>query len=178
MLDKSLADRYARALYDEAEGQNVLPAVMENMAAFVSAVFSDELLRKFFCHPMIASAEKKNALDGLTGKPEIPQYRTFLEILIDSKRMNYLPLIHERLTHMYNQSRNLLVARAVTAVALPKNMLDRLKDEISRVSGKQIELINRIDPDVIGGISIALDDMVIDATTAHRLRELHNTING
>jgi len=178
MLDKSLADRYSRALYETAEGQKILSGVLDAVASVSGTIFSDTALGKFFCHPAITAAEKKKALEGLALTTEVPLLAGFLAILIDSKRMNYLPLIHERLTAMYNQSRNLLIAKAVTAVPMDDAELRNLKEKLVSASGKSVDLVNEVDPSLIGGVRLTLGDKVIDATVVHRLRELRVSMGG
>jgi len=178
MLDKSLADRYARALYDTEGSKTVLPEILECMGQFAEAIFRDRQLLKFYTHPTIPAAEKKKTLEGLAGDPEIPQYRDFLHVLLDEGRMQYLGLIHERLTGLYNKSRGLLVVRAVSVVRPSAETLDRIKIAIAKYSGQKVELVSEVDPSVIGGIRLVMGDEVLDATIVHELKELSEFMNG
>ena len=62
MLDKSLAVRYAAALYGAAKGQGSVETVLEEIDGFISVMSQDTRLRSFFLHPAISPSQKKDCL--------------------------------------------------------------------------------------------------------------------
>jgi len=52
----------------------------------------------------------------------------------------------------------------------------RLSEALSRIVRRPVELRVRIDPSVLGGISISVGDTVIDGTVRHRLDQLREAL--
>ena len=62
-----------------------------------------------------------------------------------------------------------LPVTAVTAVALSEEQAARLKEKLEKLTEKTVELTNRMDPDVLGGVRLDYDGKRLDDTVAHRL---------
>jgi F-type H+-transporting ATPase subunit delta len=176
MLLKSLADRYARALFES--GASVLDPTLESLGAFVQAVFSDKQLSRFFCHPEIPAADKKKVLEDVFGPSGPEGLKSFIGVIIDEGRMEYLPLIRERLTILRDQSRNLVVAEAVTSEPLAEDQKLRLQKGLEHHLDRTVQLVCRVETGIIGGIRVSLGDRVIDATLKYRLKEMRDTLGG
>ena len=69
---------------------------------------------------------------------------------------------------------------AVTAVPMTDSQKEKLAAKLAGITGKQIELINTIDPTCIGGVRLDYDGKRVDDTIIHRLDAmssmLRNTI--
>ena len=70
----------------------------------------------------------------------------------------------------------ILVVTAVTAVALTAAQQARLTEKLSGITGKTIDLRNRVDPNVLGGVRLDYDGKRLDDTVAHRLNAIHGVL--
>ena len=61
---------------------------------------------------------------------------------------------------------------AVTAVPLNKEQSAKLLAKLSRITGKVIELENRVDPTCLGGVRLDYDGIRVDDTVTHRLESI------
>jgi F-type H+-transporting ATPase subunit delta len=68
------------------------------------------------------------------------------------------------------------VADIRAAVELDESERERLALALSRIMRRQVELRVRIDPSVLGGVSISVGDTVIDGTVRHRLEQLRESL--
>ena len=69
----------------------------------------------------------------------------------------------------YNEENGILPVKAVTAVALTDAQREKLAGKLARITGKTIELENRVDPAVLGGVRLDYDGKRVDDTVSHRL---------
>ena len=76
----------------------------------------------------------------------------------------------------YNQDNGILPVTAVTAVAMTADQQARLTDKLHRITGKHIELVNRIDPNCLGGVRLDYDGVRLDDTVAHRLDAIRSVL--
>jgi F-type H+-transporting ATPase subunit delta len=51
-----------------------------------------------------------------------------------------------------------------------------IADELNRIAGKELELEQKVDPSLIGGVVLRLDDTVIDASVRGSLEQLRKTL--
>ncbi len=63
------------------------------------------------------------------------------------------------------------IARVVVARPLDEGRLARLKSALDRQAGAPVVLQVEVDPSVLGGISVQIDDHVIESTVAARLED-------
>ena len=80
----------------------------------------------------------------------------------------------------YNQDNGILPVLAVTAVALTAEQQMRLQEKLQQVTGKTVQLQNRVDPGCLGGVRLDFDGKRVDGTVQNRLetlrRQLNNTV--
>ena len=65
---------------------------------------------------------------------------------------------------------------AVSAVPLSEAQRLKLTDKLSRLTGKTIELVCRVDPSVLGGMRLDYDGKQLDDTVAHRLDSVRSLL--
>lgn len=176
MLDTSLAVRYASALYTVAKKQDSVGIVLEEMESFIAMLKQDGQLKQFFLHPAIAQAEKKQLLRELLGNRVSRLGLTFLSILVDAKRMQYIELIHETMTGLFNREQNKVKARVASVLPLDPTMQQKIKERVARYLQKEVDLEFTADPDLLGGIKLSIEDKVIDGTVLHNLKKMENKI--
>jgi F-type H+-transporting ATPase subunit delta len=176
MLDTSLAFRYANALFSAAQEQKCVGAVIDEMGNFLKVLMQDGQLKKFFFHPAISPSEKKLLLDDLVENRLTPLCRKFLTTLLDAKRINYLELIHETLVKLHYKEQNRVKACIVSVLPLDSGVRKKVKDRIEHFLQKEVDLDFAIDPELLGGIKLVVEDKVVDGSILHNLKKLEQKI--
>jgi F-type H+-transporting ATPase subunit delta len=82
----------------------------------------------------------------------------------------------DRFVALAAESRSKAVAEIRSAVPLEPAVVDRLAAELSRVTGKSLEVKTIVDPAVVGGIVARVGDTVIDGSVARRLAKLREVL--
>jgi F-type H+-transporting ATPase subunit delta len=108
------------------------------------------------------------------------QLLNFIKVLIDKDRVSVIELINVEFKKLSNEHKNTAEAIAVTAIPLTPDKMEALKEKLSKMTGKNIEITNVIDEEVIGGILVKIGNEEIDGTVKGRLgklkEELHQII--
>jgi F-type H+-transporting ATPase subunit delta len=68
------------------------------------------------------------------------------------------------------------VAEVTSAVPLDDAQKERLAQALSKVTGKQVEVLVVVDPYVLGGLTARIGDRVIDGTVRTRLQQLRDIL--
>lgn len=65
----------------------------------------------------------------------------------------------------------------MTAIPLQGPLFDKLKEKLEQVTGKQVILTNQVDPSILGGVIIRMQDDQVDASVKTRLEDLKQHIS-
>ena len=84
--------------------------------------------------------------------------------------------IRREFESLYAEERKLLPVTITSAVELDESTVKRISDEIQSRTGRSIELTTSVDPDVIGGLSMQVGNMIMDATIRARLERLRKEV--
>lgn len=164
-----VASVYGEALYSLAKEEGLTQVILSQLKT-LEVCFTQEpgYLRLLGAHNL-SKAERCQILDEcFRGKVE-PYVLNFLKILTEKGYIRHFSGCVESFREHYNQDNGILPVTAVTAVALTTDQQVRLTDKLHRITGKHIELINRIDPNCLGGVRLDYDGKRVDDTVSHRL---------
>jgi F-type H+-transporting ATPase subunit delta len=169
MRDRKVATRYAGALLASARQAGVLDGVAESYAAVLDVVAGNGQLITFMDSPQVATQEKKDLLQNVFGDHVEPVLLHFFNLLIDKKRIESLRDIGEEFAAQVEAERGVMRAKVVTAVALDEELSGKLQTKLAGLTGKQIILEKKVDPAVIGGVRVTMQDKILDGTVRTNL---------
>ena len=118
---------------------------------------------------MIDKETKKRVLGEIFGKRIGPIMLRFLNLLTEKNREGDLLAIIEQFTRLLDEKRGIVRVEVTSAVQLTETESNRLKEHLERYTGKKVVPSFRLDPTVLGGFVVRLDDRIMDATLAHQL---------
>jgi F-type H+-transporting ATPase subunit delta len=172
------AKRYASAAFSVAAESGDYDAWLGTLDQ-LSRVMHMPSARVVFTSPIVAPADKRNALDRIVPNAP-PVVRNFLHILADRDRLDEVPGIAEALHDLVNRQRGVVTAEVTTAVPLDGDMQRTLAGRLAGYLHKQpdqVTLRTRIDPNIIGGVVARVGDQVIDDSVRGRLERLRRAIS-
>lgn len=70
-----------------------------------------------------------------------------------------------------------LVAKVTTVIKLSPEDEEGLRQALEELTGKEVNIVNKIDPGIIAGMVISTADIVIDLSMASRLQKLSSSIH-
>jgi F-type H+-transporting ATPase subunit delta len=169
-----LAITYARALMELAAKADRLRPVLEEVRFLGGLYRENRDLRTFIEIPSIGSKEKCEALERIFRGRLDDLVLDFLVVAVQKNRQFLLPEIFAECEELYDQAVGRIHVKAITAVplepsekeALVKAIEERVKGEVSVV------LVNKVDPEVLGGLVLRYHDRVTDASIATALDEI------
>ena len=112
--------------------------------------------------------------DAMPRKLE-PELARLVELLVKNRRMEDVRQILHRFTEMYNASRGRRLVTLRTAVPAP-DLEKRVKDMLQERIAGEIILDAEVDPALIGGFVLIIDDKLLDASVSHQLEEIRRQL--
>ncbi|MBQ8833966.1 MAG: ATP synthase F1 subunit delta [Oscillospiraceae bacterium] len=167
---------YGEALYELAKDEGLAKSVGDQLRVLAESFRREPEFIRLLSSPNLTKAERCRILDD-SFQGRIHGYiLNFLKILTEKGYMRHFGHCCEAYTKRYNEDNGILPVTAITAVALTADQAERLTGKLSRITGKQIELRNRVDSGVLGGVRLDYDGQRLDDTVSHRLDAIRDLL--
>ncbi len=170
---RTLARRYARALLDVARERNAVDQIEGDLQALVELRRRSPELRALFNHPSLGREQKQRVLrEALSGKVHDATLG-LLDVLVEKKRLFALEEIAHEFDRVSDKVQGIARVEARSFLPLTDAQKAKLTAKLqARRHKTRIVLDEKVDPSLLGGIVLRLDDLVIDGSVAGRLKRL------
>lgn len=173
--------RYAQALFSLASERNETDRVYADMKSFSSAFDQSEEMRVMLKSPVIKYDKKLAVIQAVFGGKLSELTSIFFEKLAKGKREKYLGDIAKSYIHQVDASRGVFTVKVKSAAPLNEANRQKIqalaKGALSEGHAKEIHFEEIVDPNLIGGFILTVDDHQIDTSFAHSLRDLQRSFN-
>ena len=166
---------YGKALYELAEEIGKEKALRQQLAVICEAVEAEPAYTNLMDTPALGSGEKCALIREAFGNAE-ELLRNFLCILCEKRAFYTLPACKKAFDEAYDQAHAIVRATALTAIPMKVRQKKALSAKLSAMTGKTVELENRIEPDLIGGIRLRYGGVQLDDTIQARLETLRKSL--
>ncbi len=171
----SRVEGYAAAFFAVARAEGVLEDVEDELFRISRTISGDDRLRSVLTDPNIP-AETRQGVVGDLLRGARPLTRSLVSFVVGAGRARDLPAVVEEFLKMAAADRQREVAEVTSAVPLDDAQKERLARALSKVTGKQVEVLVVVDPYVLGGLTARIGDRVIDGTVRTRLQQLRDIL--
>jgi F-type H+-transporting ATPase subunit delta len=166
----TLARPYAEAAFQLARGADSagLKTWSEQLQR-LAAVTSRPELQACIGNPRFSPQQLKTLCLDVAGQGLTSDQQNFVGILVDNDRLGVLTEIAELFDELRNGHEGVKDAEVTSAFPIDDSALKALVADIERKFGCKIQATVTIDPQLIGGVRIAVGDEVIDASVRGKL---------
>ncbi len=164
MKQSSASKRYASALLQVAQEQGKVAAFDTELQTLASIFRESASLKGVLSSPVVPPSKKKAILDGFSSKLGLsPSMRNLIHILIDNDRVSEIPLLALIYRDMADELEGRVRVRVTSAAALGDNEA-KLKTILEKTLKQQVILEAKVDPQVLGGLVVRVQDRIFDAS--------------
>jgi F-type H+-transporting ATPase subunit delta len=170
--DKHLAVArvYSQAILDLAEQQGVADPVGEELQELARLVGQNPEFADFLASPLVDAGERQATLEKLLRGRVSDLLVNALQVVNRKERMLLVPAIAETYRQELRDLRGRVDVFVKTPVALPEGLREKLRAAVTRFTGRQPDLIEKVDPGLLGGMVVQIGDDKIDASVASKLK--------
>lgn len=169
--------RYAKALYKFALEHGSTQAVYDEMKEVIGAFESSPRLQKTLANPFVSEADKASLLKAAAGAKVENDYLGFIRMLLEMHREEYMHLIALAYRDLYRKENKISQVRITTAAELPEAEMAKLRAMVEKAfPGTKLEYSYRVNPELIGGFVIDVDDARMDASISNEIEQLRLTL--
>lgn len=174
--NKLVSERYAQALLELVSDNLSKEDILKELLDITESVKGSDDLNKVMTSPVISDDEKKNVISKLFENTTNKVILNFLKLLIDKNRFSMLESITKEYKNEINRLNNLLSINVTSAINLTEDEKSAIKDKLSNILNKNIELEWATNPDIIAGLVFEVGDNIIDNSLRHKLQDLSRNI--
>jgi len=167
-----LAKRYAQALFDLSLENKLEEKVAGDMRLVGSVLAENRELRRVMSNPVLVGSKKVKILNSIFEKKLTELSLRFFNLIIRKGRETYLESICQAFEDIYQDFKNVVGARLITATGSDEKIRKNVVEKLSAITDKDIVLEDITDKDIIGGFVALLGDYQYDASVATQLRRL------
>ena len=169
------AKDYAQALFSLSEELGTTDAVMKDVETAAGALKENPSYASLCDTPAIPLTERLELIKEAFGTVN-EHVRNLLCILCEKHNVRGFAAIAKEYVALYNESRGIIVAEAITAIELTEAQRSAIKKKLEAMTGKTVRIKNTIDKSIIGGIHLRYLGTQLDATLTSRLEAIERAL--
>ena len=169
--------RYAKALLQLTADAGSAERAGRELKEFAAAWHDSRELRSVFETPGIKQDARRAVLRDIAQQMGMLDHvRDLLQLLADRQRLRHVPEVADAFQAMAEARAGRVRAEVTTASALPPGYFSELEKVLREVAGRQVVLVHKVDPSLIGGVVTRIGDQVYDGSVKSRLSELKDEL--
>jgi len=176
VIEGRLARRYTRALFQLAREAGQEEKIGREIEQFY-ATFSGSELQGVLTNPAFPMDSRKRILIQVANGLQLSVLSIhFLSLLLERDRLAHLPGIVNCYRRLLNEAKGRVEAKVVSAAGLDAALVERLREQLKGISGKEVVLQQETDPSLLGGLLVELAGKVYDGSVRTQLEKMKQRI--
>ena len=177
MKNLTVARRYAKALLIIGKEDGNAETYREELEGFVGLMSQEKDLEQAICNPLYAVSDRKKVLETVIGKVGVSKVmESFLLLLFDKGRFGFIDSIDEFYQNLADELKGVARATVTSATELSTDAIEKIRQGLSRRTGKEVILEIKQDPSLIGGIVTRIGDLVLDGSIKTQLLGMRESL--
>lgn len=169
MRETTIARNYAEALLELARKAGDLHAWGRMIDDVANAMERDERLRRFLEAPQV-SADQKNAVLEKAYEDRAPRlFLRYLQRVVENRRQMLIPVIATEYRDLVDEVEGRVHAQVTLAHPVGDEERATIARHLSHTLGKPVVPQIRINPNILGGVIVRIEDRVMDGSVRRRL---------
>lgn len=167
----ALARPYALAAYEQAVTESSMHG-WSSALGFLAAVVADRAMAETIANPRVDDASLTELLLDVAEDRFSDTQANLVRLLVENGRLSLAPAIFE----LFEKERITSEGRATVSIISAFDLDDKQRELVTAAMakrlGREVDLEESVDNELIGGVVIRTGDVVIDASLRGRLRQL------
>lgn len=146
--------------------------VAQDMRLVYAVSSENRVFSTVFRNPVIKESRKIAIVRDIFAQHVGKTTMAFLEFVVRKSRSVNLSGISASYLDLYRENHNIVLSKFTTATEVDASISETVIQTVARHTGKEVELITKTDPKIIGGFAIEYDNNIYDARLSTKLVKL------
>ena len=177
MIASKITTRYAKSLLDLAIEKNQLKECYNDLIAVEILCSESSDFALMLKSPIINTSKKLSIIKSLFEKKLSKTTYFFIKLITKKKREPLLHSISKNFIELYKSHHKIITAIVTTTIPLDKDLKKKVVSFVKKKMDKDVELMEKVNQDILGGTIIKVGDLQIDDSVRKQLKELKNSYN-
>ena len=169
---------YGEALYTLALEEGLTENLLAELTVLQESFRETPDFIRLLSSPNLSKKERCQIIDDSFRGKVHAYVLNFLKILTEKGYMKHFYDCFKTFEDLYNRDNGILPVTAITAVSMSDAQVEKLTEKLSRITEKQVKLLNKVDPSVLGGVRLDYDGKRLDDTVSHRMDAITKALKG
>jgi F-type H+-transporting ATPase subunit delta len=172
-LVSGVAQRYATALFELAEENGAVDTVAAALDAFNGLIAESEDLRRLIESPAFTAEEQVGAIKAVLDKAGITGIAAnFIGLVASKRRLFALPGMITAYKRLVAEAKGIVSAEVTLAEKPSAKRVDEIRAALKAVAGKDVDILVKVDPALIGGLVVKMGSRMVDASLKTKLNSI------
>ena len=170
------AKEYGEALFELARDEHLLEELHGEVTEIGAILKSEPSFVHLLCSRAIERETRIQVVDDTFAGRAHAYLVNFMKLLVEKERFDCFIDCADWFHQRYNEEFGIVEAVVTSAVPLTDNDRTALRQKLEKISGRQVSLIARVDPSVIGGVRVEMEGRRYDNTIQNKLGRLRQSM--
>ena len=166
----------ATGLFNVADQIDDLDKVRDGLRTLNHVVLDSGQFRALVQSKKIKGESKVEILNSVLGKLSHPLANEVVSYLKGSSAAKELKEISTFFDSMYGKKSNTIEVKGIVASKMSDEQIESFKTSLDETLGKKTKLSIEVDPSLIGGIKLRIDNTFLDASIHNQLQTLRTEL--
>jgi F-type H+-transporting ATPase subunit delta len=169
------AREYGKALFLLSEDEGVTEEVRFDAECLQTLLSENPEYIRLLDTPALSKEERLSAIDESLAT--LNKYlKNLVKMFSEHNSVYMIPSALDGFLKEYAESRGIAEVEAVSAIPLTDSQISRLKERLSKETGKTVVLKNTVDASILGGMKLIGMGMQLDSSLKTRLEDISRSI--
>ena len=176
-ISKGIADRYATAVFELAQSDNMLDVLEADVDVLEAALRDSADMAAMVRSPLYSRSDQQAAVAALASAMGLSGLvANTLALMAAKRRLFVVPALLARLREMIAEARGVVTAEVASATALSDAQTAKLAETLRAKIGKDVKITSTVDERLIGGLVVKVGSRMIDTSIAAKLATLQQVM--
>ncbi|MBU2490451.1 MAG: ATP synthase F1 subunit delta [Proteobacteria bacterium] len=175
--NRKIARRYAKALLLIGREDGRVEAYREELTGFAGLLEKQTDLGAAIESPIYPTAARKKVLEQVLVRLSYADVMSaFFLLMFDKGRIGLVDAVNEVFQELADEEKGIARASVATAGDLSDEIVEQIREGLSKLTGKEVLVTVAKDPALIGGVVTRIGDLVLDGSVRTQLANLKESL--
>ena len=174
-----VADRYATALYSQADETSSIDQTVSEMEGLGQLIDQSADMRRLLSSPLIDVTQARGAADAVLEQQGFGKLvRDFVGVVANNRRLGALRQIVDSFAALVADKRGVVVAHVQSAHPLTDVQREQLRARLIEAGYGSVNIRDTVEPSLLGGLVVRIGARLYDTSLKSRLQRLQYAMKG